>query len=70
MPDHRVVKNGQSAFVKFHWRPKLGLQSTCWDEAKKIAFADSDYQRRDMHDAIDAGIFSEWEFGVDRKSVV
>ena len=27
---------GESTFVKFHWRPKLGLQSTIWDETVKI----------------------------------
>jgi catalase len=30
---------GESTFVKFHWRPKLGLQSTLWDEAVKICAA-------------------------------
>ena len=30
----------EATFVKFHWRPKLGTQSTCWDEAVKIAGAD------------------------------
>jgi catalase len=54
----------QATFVKFHWRPKLGLQSTCWDEALKIAGADPDYHRRDLHEAIAAGDFPEWEFGV------
>jgi catalase len=51
-------------FVKFHWRPKLGTQSTCWDEAVKIAGADPDYHRRDLHEAIAKGDFPEWEFGV------
>ncbi|MGO4286649.1 catalase [Bosea sp. TAB14] len=51
-------------FVKFHWRPKLGTQSTCWDEAVKIAGADPDYHRRDLHEAIARGDFPEWEFGV------
>ncbi|OHB55421.1 MAG: catalase HPII [Planctomycetes bacterium GWF2_50_10] len=55
---------GQSTFVKFHWRPKLGLQSTVWDEAVKIAGADPDFHRRDMFDAITAGNFPEWEFAV------
>ncbi|MHB8122152.1 MAG: catalase [Desulfuromonadaceae bacterium] len=55
---------GQSTFVKFHWRPKLGLQSTIWDEAVKIAGADPDFHRRDMFDAIAAGSFPEWEFAV------
>jgi catalase len=53
-----------ATFVKFHWRPKLGTQSTLWDEAVKIAGADPDYHRRDLHDAIAAGDFPEWEFGV------
>ena len=55
---------GTPTFVKFHWRPKLGLQSTCWDEAVKIAGADPDFHRRDLYDAIDGGDFPEWEFGV------
>ena len=55
---------GASTFVKFHWRPKLGLQSTVWDEAVKIAGADPDFQRRDMFDAISAGAYPEWEFAV------
>jgi catalase len=54
----------QAVFVKFHWRPKLGLQSTCWDEAVKIAGADPDYHRRDLFEAIDRGDFPEWKFGV------
>ena len=54
----------EPTFVKFHWRPKLGTQSTCWDEAVKIAGADPDFHRRDLHEAIAAGAFPEWEFGV------
>jgi len=55
---------GESTFVKFHWRPKLGLQSTVWDETVKISGADQDFHRRDMFDAIAAGNFPEWEFAV------
>ena len=55
---------GESTFVKFHWRPKLGLQSTIWDETVKISGADQDFHRRDMFDAIAAGSFPEWEFAV------
>jgi catalase len=54
----------EPTFVKFHWRPKLGTQSTCWDEAVKIAGADPDYHRRDLYEAIEKGDFPEWEFGV------
>jgi len=61
----RLVNDaGKSTFVKFHWRPKLGLQSTIWDETVKISGADQDFHRRDMFDAIAAGDFPEWEFAV------
>jgi len=59
-----INAGGQATLVKFHWRPKLGTQSTCWDEAVKIAGADPDYHRRDLYEAIDQGDFPEWEFGV------
>ncbi|MEO7343702.1 MAG: catalase, partial [Methylotenera sp.] len=59
-----INDNGDSTFVKFHWRPKLGLQSTIWDEAVKIAGADQDFMRRDMFEAIETGNFPEWEFAV------
>ncbi|RJF96782.1 catalase [Noviherbaspirillum cavernae] len=55
---------GDSTFVKFHWRPKLGMQSTIWDEAVKIAGADPDFHRRDMFESIEKGAFPEWEFAV------
>jgi catalase len=56
--------DGKSTFVKFHWRPKLGLQSHVWDEAVKVAGADPDYHRRDLFEAIQSGNFPEWEFAV------
>jgi catalase len=59
-----VNDNDEATFVKFHWRPKLGTQSTCWDEAVKIAGADPDYHRRDLFESIAAGAFPEWEFSV------
>ncbi len=55
---------GQSTYVKFHWRPKLGMQSVVWDEAVKINGADADYHRRDLWNAIDQGSFPEWELAV------
>lgn len=52
---------GKSTFVKFHWKPKLGLQSVVWNEAVKINGADPDFHRRDLWNAIQAGDFPEWE---------
>jgi catalase len=59
-----INEAGEATLVKFHWRPRLGLQSTLWDEAVKIAGADPDYHRRDLYEAIAAGSFPEWDFGV------
>jgi catalase len=59
-----INENGDSTFVKFHWRPKLGLQSMVWDEAVKTAGADQDFMRRDMFEAIEAGSFPEWDLAV------
>ena len=55
---------GNSTFVKFHWRPKLGLQSTVWDEAVKLQAADNDFHRRDLFEAIQSGNAPEWELAV------
>ncbi|TAX71708.1 catalase [Rhizobium leguminosarum] len=54
----------ESTFVKFHWKPKLGLQSVAWNEAVKINGADPDFHRRDLWQAIQSGAFPEWELCV------
>ena len=59
-----VNAEGRSTFVKFHWKPKLGLQSVVWNEALKISGADPDFHRRDLWDAITQGDFPEWELGL------
>jgi catalase len=59
-----INEAGKSSYVKFHWRPKLGLQSVIWDEALKINGADPDFHRRDLWDAIDGGAFPEYELSV------
>ncbi|MET3119942.1 catalase [Undibacterium sp. GrIS 1.8] len=59
-----IDQDGNSTFVKFHWRPKLGLQSTIWDETVKIAGADPDFHRRDLFNSISVGNFPEWELAV------
>ena len=59
-----VNAKDQSTFVKFHWKPKLGLQSVAWNEAVKINGADPDFHRRDLWQAIQSGNFPEWELCV------
>ncbi|QJR81664.1 catalase [Alteromonas pelagimontana] len=59
-----VNKAGEEKFIKFHWKPKMGMQSVLWNEALKINGADPDFHRRDLWDSINAGDFPEWELGV------
>ncbi len=59
-----INEAGKSRFVKFHFKPKLGMHSVLWDEALKINGKDPDFHRRDLWEAIEAGDFPEWEFGV------
>lgn len=59
-----VNAEGKACFVKFHWKPLLGVHSVAWDEAQNISGKDPDFHRRDLWDAIDSGAFPEWELGV------
>ena len=59
-----VNEKNESVFVKFHWKPVLGLHSVAWDEAQKISGKDPDFHRRDLWEAIESGNFPEWNFGV------
>jgi len=59
-----VNARGVATFVKFHWKPKLGMQSVLWNEALKINGADPDFHRRDLWDAIQSGNYPEWELSL------
>lgn len=59
-----VNKEGKAHFVKFHWKPVLGVHSVAWDEAQKISGKNSDFHREDLWQAIEEGDFPEWDFGV------
>jgi catalase len=59
-----INEKGDSHFVKFHWKPLLGVHSVAWDEAQKISGKDPDFHRRDLWDSIENGAFPEWDLGV------
>jgi catalase len=59
-----VDRNGRGTFCKFHWQPVLGTQSLVWDEAVKLSGADPDFHRRDLWEAIEAGVFPQYDLGV------
>ena len=59
-----VNAEGKAHFVKFHWKPILGVHSLVWDEAQKISGKDPDFHRRDLWESIEHGNFAEYELGV------
>lgn len=59
-----VSDDGASTFVKFHWRPEAGLQSTLWDEAVKLAGSDPDFHRRELFQALERGERPAWKLCV------
>ncbi|MEU2778160.1 catalase [Streptomyces sp. NPDC007162] len=59
-----VDAKGATMLVKFHWKPKLGVHSLVWEEAQIINGVDPDFHRRDLADAIEAGAYPQWEFGI------
>jgi len=59
-----VNKEGIAHFVKFHWKPKLGIHSQVWDEAQKAAGKNPDFHRQDLYEAIEKGDYPEWELGL------
>ncbi|WP_267403198.1 MULTISPECIES: catalase [unclassified Chryseobacterium] len=59
-----INEEGKSHFVKFHFKPKLGVHSVAWDEAQRISGVDPDFHKRDLWESIESGAFPEWDFGV------
>lgn len=59
-----VNEKKESVFVKFHFKPLLGVHSVAWDEAQKISGKNADFHRLDLYEAIESGAYPEWEFGI------
>ena len=59
-----INDEGVARFVKFHWKPLLGVHSLVWDEAQKLAGKNPDFNRKDLWDAINKGDFPEYELGI------
>ncbi|MDR6462116.1 catalase [Chryseobacterium sediminis] len=59
-----INEEGKVHFVKFHFKPKLGVHSVAWNEAQIISGVDSDFHKRDLWEAIENGDYPEWDFGV------
>ena len=59
-----INEEGKAHFVKFHWKPLLGVHSLLQAEAAKIGGEDPDFNRRDLWDNIEMGNYPEFELGV------
>lgn len=59
-----VNEEGVATFVRFVWKPVLGVQSLLQDEAIKLGGIDPDFHRKDLREAIDKGFYPEYELGV------
>ncbi|NLK08944.1 MAG: catalase [Firmicutes bacterium] len=59
-----INQQGQSTFVRFIWKPKLGVHGLLLDEANIIGGVDPDYHRHDLIEAIERGAYPEYDFGV------
>lgn len=59
-----VNSEGDSYFVKFHWKPLQGLESLVWDEAQMLHGKDVDFHRKDLYESIEKGDYPEWELGL------
>ena len=59
-----VNSEGESYFVKFHWKPLQGLESLVWDEAQMLHGKDVDFHRKDLYESIEKGDYPEWELGL------
>lgn len=59
-----VNQKGDFKYVKFHWKPLLGVHSLVWDEAQKLAGKDPDFNRRDLWENIEKGNTVEFELAI------
>jgi catalase len=59
-----VNAKGKAVYVKYHWKPKLGVHTLDRHEATKLAGVDPDYLTRDLRDTIASGGEVEYELNV------
>ena len=59
-----INRKGDITFVKFHWKPKLGVHSVAWNEAQKISGFNTDFHRQDLWENIEKGNFPQWDLGI------
>jgi catalase len=64
-----VNTEGKAIYVKYHWKPKLGVQTLDRHQATKLAGEDPDYLTRDLRNAIANGEGVEFELRVQMMQI-
>lgn len=64
-----VNSEGKTIYVKYHWKPKLGVKNFDRQTATRIAGEDPDYLTRDLWEAIERGEFVEYEMMVQMMEI-
>ena len=59
-----VSAEGKAVYVKYHWKPKEGVETIDRREATRLAGEDPDTATRDLHDTIASGKTVEYELKV------
>ncbi len=59
-----INDQGQATFVRFVWKPLLGVHSLLLEEANAIGGLDPDFHHHDLIEAIQKGAYPEYELGV------
>ena len=64
-----VNAKGKAVYVKYHWKPKAGLETIDRHEATRLAGEDPDIATRDLYDTIASGKTVEYELNVQVMNV-
>jgi len=59
-----VNAEGKAVYIKYHWKPKAGIETIDRHEAARLAGEDPDVATRDLYDTIASGKKVEWELNV------
>lgn len=64
-----VNNDGKAVYIKYHWKPKLGVHNLDRQNATRIAGEDPDYLAGDLWNAIDRGDYPEYELNVQMMNI-
>jgi catalase len=65
-----VNADGKAIYVKYHWKPKAGIETIDRHEASRLAGADPDVATRDLYDTIASGKTVTYELKVQMMEIV